>query len=73
MHKSISKHPLITALAADYAREIKALKEEHESQIEAFYKEFSRKYQCLKRIIEVLDDSADSMDNSSAINQDLIS
>lgn len=62
-----TKHPLITALAAEYAREIKRLKEEQEAQIEQLYCEFRRKYQCLKQIIAVQEEcSADSLDSSSA-------
>lgn len=55
MHKpqtSIAKNPLIQALAAEYAHQIKLLKEEQEAEIENLYCEFRRKYQCLKRIIE---------------------
>ena len=52
MHKQISTHPLITALSAEYAKEIKALKEAHEEKIEALYLEFRQRYQCLKQIIE---------------------
>lgn len=62
-----TKHPLITALAAEYAREIKKLREEQEAEIENLYCEFRRKYQCLKRIIEVQEgNSADSLSSSSA-------
>ena len=60
-----TKHPLITALAAEYAREIKALKEEQEAQIEQLYCDFRQKYQCLKRTIEAQEGNADRLDTSS--------
>lgn len=63
----ISTHPLITALSSEYAREIKALKEEQNDQLERLYRDFRRKYQWLKRTIEVQEgNSADSLDSSSA-------
>lgn len=69
MHKPISKHPLVTALAADYARQIINLEEENEAQIENLYREFRRKYQWLKQTIEAQEDNdADSLDSSSAVS-----
>lgn len=66
MHKPISKNPLITALSAEYAQKIRAVKEGKEAKIESLYKEFTWKYECLKRIIEAQEDSkADSLDSSS--------
>lgn len=70
MHKNnheTSRNPLLQALAAEYAREIKALKEEQEAQIERLYLEFRHKYQCLKRTIEAQEgNSADSFAGSIA-------
>lgn len=68
----ISTHPLITALSAEYAREIKSLQEANESEIEALYLEFHQKYQCLKKLIieDRAECSADRMDNSSAAQAD---
>lgn len=69
MHKprpSISKNPLVQALAAEYAHQIKRLKEEQEAEIENLYCEFRRKYQYLKQIIEVQEGGTDRMDTSSA-------
>lgn len=68
MHKPISQNPLITALAAHYAGQIKSLKEAQESEIESLYLEFSRKYQLLKRIIEDQEGNrAKSLDGSSPV------
>lgn len=70
MHKNnqpITKNPLVQALAAEYARHIKALKEEQEAQIEQLYLEFRHKYECLKRTIEAQEgNSVDSFAGSIA-------
>lgn len=63
----ISEHPLVQALAASYAKQIKALKEVREGEIEQLYLEFRQKYQCLKQTIEAQEgNSADSLTDSSA-------
>lgn len=61
----ISTHPLITALAKQYAQKIKALKEEQEREIENLYLEFKQKYQCLKQeITEAQEGKATVVDHS---------
>lgn len=51
MTMKISTHPRITALASQYAKRIKALKEVQEGEIEKLYSEFREKYECLKQEI----------------------
>lgn len=52
MELKIDTHPRLIALANQYAKRIKALKEVHEGEIEGLYQEFREKYQCLKQEIE---------------------
>lgn len=65
-----SQNPLVQALAAEYAQNIKLLKEEQEAEIENLYCEFCRKYRCLKRIIEAQEGNADSLTASSATSNE---
>lgn len=69
MHKTdpLSNHPKLLALARQYARQIKSLKEVQEGQIESLYSEFREKYQCLKKEIEAQEGetSANSLTDSS--------
>lgn len=57
MHNPISSHPLLLALAEQYAKEIKALRKEEYTQIGSIYSEFRIKYALVEEILKAESES----------------